>query len=549
MVDYRQLKDARPAVWTEGGTKAASIGRDMDQYAEDVGKYGNDLDRAWQGNDAVAARHSIVEASRDYVQAQVAFTAMGEILGRLAHDVTEAQKMLNAAEDHAARVPAKIHPDGSVTADPPPEARKSDGWMASIRQGVEAVADEIKRALELANKADKDAAKALAAITTPEAPNVDPLTALQTRPEGHDGQPPTPDEVKKWWDGLSEEEQESLKNEYPGIVGNMDGIPTTDRDDANRVTLDYAREQNDRDIAGAKAELDRLRHEVGEGKLDPFDPRLDAARQKIEDLEAKKHGLDAIDARLNDGSKPQAHLLSLDPQNDGKAAVAIGNPDKADNVATYVPGTGGGLNDGFKTDIDRADQMQKDAAGRDPSKTTASIVWQGYDSPDELTDATDPKYRHQAADDLARFQQGLRTTNEHGPDHSRNTLLGHSYGASVVGTAAEKHDLKVDNLVQVAAPGSGQDHGTTAADYKGHPKVYASTGNLDVINLARGLHGADTVSHGYGANVFDGGYTGHTGYWNDDAYNESVSKIVTGTGGEVGNIPPEQFSKYRAPHR
>lgn len=544
MVDYRQLKEARPAVWTEGGAKSASIGRDMDQYAEDVGKYANDLDRAWQGNDAVAARHSIMECSRDYVQAQVAFTAMGEVLSRLAHDVSEAQKILGAAEDYAARVPATIHPDGSVTADPPPEARRSDGWMASIQKGVEAVADEIERALELANKADRDAAKALAAIKTPEAPNVDPLTALQNRPEGENGQPPTPEENKKWWDGLTEEEQESLKNEYPGIIGNTDGIPTTDRDDANRVTLDYAREKADADLKKAGEDLRALMTDEGPNKLQPGDPRLQAAQDRYDAALERKNALDGLDKRLNDPTKDRAYLLALDTQGNGKAAVAVGNPDTAKNVATYVPGTGGGLNTGYLIDVDRADAMRRDAG-----KDTATIAWQGYDAPQwNLPGPADDSYYKKAPEAVRDFQQGLRATHQGEP--SNNTIMGHSYGATVVSHAAQKYDLGVQNVVQIASPGEGatQDvHG-----YKGHPPPtsWATEAPGDPVGDL-GVHGQDATSDYTRNRQFDSDgnnpITAHTGYWDrSNQFRDHIRDIITGNGDRVpyhvGDWEPPDYS-------
>lgn len=542
MVDYAELKNADPERWTRAAEKAGRVGRDLDQFAEDVLKQSRDLGQVWKGKDADAARQELTGHGRDYEQAQVAYLGVEKALGALAHKVTEAKKILDAAEDYAARVPAVIRPDGSVVANPPPEARRSDGWMASIRQGTQTVADELRRALELANAADREAASALARLETPDAPNADPLTALQNKPQGKDGKGPTPEEIKKWWDGLSESEQEALKNEYPGQIGNLDGVPATDRDDANRISLGESKTALDADVKKAEEELKRLQIDASEGRLNPFDPKIDAAQARLDELKSKQDAFEAIDRRINDPDKKEALLLAFDPANDGKAAIAVGNPDTADNVLTYVPGTGGGLNSAFGTDIDRADKGYDAATAADPSKSTSSIVWQGYDAPDTLPDATGPDYRREAPEALRDFQHGLRATHE-GPEQSRNTVLGHSYGGSTVGTAAEKYDLKADNIVQVAAPGSGQDHGTTAKDYQGNPQVYSTRGGLDVISAAKELHGTDTNSAEYGAKVFDSGFVGHTGYWDSDSYNESVGKIVTGKG-DVGEVPRADFDDY-----
>ena len=42
--------------------------------------------------------------------------------------------------------------------------------------------------------------------------------------------------VAKWWDGLSAQERRTLMNEVPLVVGNLDGVPITDRVAANAIS-------------------------------------------------------------------------------------------------------------------------------------------------------------------------------------------------------------------------------------------------------------------------------------------------------------------------
>jgi len=533
VVDYAELKNADPERLTRAAEKAGRVGRDLDQFAEDVLKQGRALGGTWTGKDADAAVQELTRHGRDYTQAHVAYLGVEKAMGTLGQKVTAAKKILDAAEDYAATVPATIDADGRVTAHPPPEARKSDGWMASISQGVKTVAAELQRALDMANAADTEAASALAGLEMPDAPDADPLTALGTMPTGDKA---TPAAIKKWWDSLSENERELLKNEYPDKVGALDGVPAVDRDDANRILLDERRNGVDEQIKGIEDELTRT----------PADsPAADYMREKLEKLKQEKDNLDNLRQRLDDPNKKEAFLLKFDPADDGRVILAVGNPDKADNVLTHVPGTGGGFNDGFREDIRRADIEQRDAEAADPSKSTSAIVWQDYDAPGDLLSAGDPSYADDAADDLRDFQHGLRETHEGEP--SRNTLLGHSYGSTTVGNAAENANLKIDDLVLVASPGSGQGLGGDAGDFadvgadkgdrsgltKDH--VWAARGNADIIAPISGVPqlGPDPMEDGYGARTFESGTASHTSYWDDDHFRRNLSRIVTGRHDDV----------------
>ncbi|WSC92429.1 alpha/beta hydrolase family protein [Streptomyces sp. NBC_01754] len=75
----------------------------------------------------------------------------------------------------------------------------------------------------------------------------------------------------------------------------------------------------------------------------------------------------------------QPYLLGFDDKNHGHVIMSIGNPDTADNVTTYVPGTGAKLS-GVNGELGRAELLQAKAAATDPLHTTASIMWLGYDA-------------------------------------------------------------------------------------------------------------------------------------------------------------------------
>ncbi|GGL12906.1 hypothetical protein GCM10012284_54450 [Mangrovihabitans endophyticus] len=96
--------------------------------------------------------------------------------------------------------------------------------------------------------------------------------------------------------------------------------------------------------------------------------------------------------------------------------------------------------------------MAGDATLYAPDASTSAVFWLGYDAPDSIPQAGSSTYAEDAADDLDRFQTGLRATHD-GDTPSRNTVLGHSYGSTVIGHAAQNPAINADALVFVASPG------------------------------------------------------------------------------------------------
>jgi hypothetical protein len=88
------------------------------------------------------------------------------------------------------------------------------------------------------------------------------------------------------------------------------------------------------------------------------------------------------------------------------------------------------------------------------SPSTSVITWDGYAAPQSIfPQAAEDKWADGAKQDLDRFQDGLRASHEGAPAH--NTVIGHSYGTTVVGHAARDGDLNADDVVFVASPGVG----------------------------------------------------------------------------------------------
>ncbi|MBB5866977.1 hypothetical protein F4553_000356 [Allocatelliglobosispora scoriae] len=285
-----------------------------------------------------------------------------------------------------------------------------------------------------------------------------------------------PAAVRDWWAGLTQRQREDLMHHQPQRIGALDGIPAADRDTANRVLLEQLL------------------------RKDPHNP-----------------GLDALHDRLAGKHDPRAYLLGLAANGDGRAIVAINNPDESANVITYVPGTGADLSK-IDGDLVRADRMAADANQLDPTRQTSAVLWLGYDAPDSIVpDAMNPGYAENAAGGLSRFQDGLRITHEGEPSH--NSIIGHSYGSTTVGIAGRDQGLAVDDMIFVGSPGVGVDNAgdlgissdhvwsTTAANdpiqYAVVPHPLAPIPSV-IVNEARGelIHGLNPSRDEFGAHVF-----------------------------------------------
>ncbi|MEH1102688.1 alpha/beta hydrolase, partial [Micromonospora sp. CPCC 205561] len=343
--------------------------------------------------------------------------------------------------------------------------------------------------------------------------------------------------VRAWWAGLGTAQRRWLVVHEPGRVGRLDGVPAAARDQANRLLLGARREE-------LLAERRRLLGRVPRGTVE-LAGLLRAGRALA--------GLDALAARLAGDERPRAYLLGLGTTGEGRAVVSLGNPDRSARVLTYVPGMTSGLDDA-PDELGRAGRVLARCAAVAPEEEAAAVLWLDYDAPDFLHEAAWPGQARDAGPALHRFQEGLRATHD-GPA-GRQTVLGHSYGSLVVGTAARDHGLAADALVFVGSPGVGVAH----AGELGLPpgQVWASTAPDDVIRLARPpdelirralldpppfgpgggppgppgrelWFGQDPSHPGFGGRTFPSGRHGHTGYWAaDNPTLDGMARVVLG---------------------
>lgn len=467
---------------------------------------------SWTGQTAevaALARERQAQAYEDTAQAGEAFTRE---LFTASDGIVELKTAIADAEGLAARYDIRIGDDGSLSWQSNPDLLPEE--QDALRQARTQLSTvDIPAIMARAELID-------AALAADIARAQQPLVRLDAKGNQVDRlQPPagaSPEEINAWWDGLSDDERAELIATNPALVGPTDGIPAEFRDQANRVLLKDKRRW---------LESERVRLE---GLIAPLrGPGSTAARMKLQGelaaVNGKLSGIDAIKKRLTKGDaasddSDRYYLMQIQHSVDGQAIVARGNPDTADNVVTYIPGTGSGLST-IEGDLERSDLMQGAAKASEPSESTSVITYMGYNAPAGLTNATQQSYAHEAKLDLDRFQDGLRATHEGAPSH--NTVLGHSYGSVVAAVGAHETGLAVDNVVMVASPGGVYDH----ASELGVDNVYATIADQDPVDN-QPFHGPDTDSRDYGADVFESSPSksrspdilntaAHSEYWDD----------------------------------
>ncbi|MFJ1544060.1 alpha/beta hydrolase [Streptomyces sp. NPDC088246] len=323
-----------------------------------------------------------------------------------------------------------------------------------------------------------------------------------------------PQHTADWWAGLTSDQRDFYLAAFPDQIGKLDGLPTATRDDANRAVLDM--QLND--------------YALREGDLGYHE------RDSYRSLSALKDRLDREDTAP---AHKQLYLLGFDTSKDGRAIVAVGNPDTARHTAVQVPGTSNQL-DNVGGQIDRAAKLQG-AAGRwsaNGATDVAVVYWLDYNAPEanldsvkkaELNLGVATQGRAQdGAGDLRDFTHGLRAA--HQGERSHLTVLSHSYGSTVAGAAdAGGRGLDADDMVAVGSPGMTVDR---ADQLHIDPKhMYVGTADNDPVSnyLSGATLGADPKESEFGAQHMYVDTKDHGGYWNDGSKSlENQGRIIAG---------------------
>lgn len=376
------------------------------------------------------------------------------------------------------------------------------------------------------------------------------------------GDDPEPDEVQRFFAGLSPVEGERLATERAEAMGNLDGAPAALRDMANRQLM--------------QRDLQKLEAKAQTGKLTSLES------QALENIRAAQRSIATIehetDART--GEPLTAQLYEYDPwafEGDGRAAVSVGDLGAADHVAVTVSGFGLEM-----ARMDATDSLnifvESQASALGSGDRVAVLAWVGYDAPSggllrgDAAGVVTQRMARAGAERLVDSVDGLHAMR--GGDATHLTVIGHSYGATTATIAADEFDLAVGDLILLGSPGTGRasdandlttgrDHTWVGSASRDFVTSLGVTGAMDPTQVLAAVHGvppellgadpaeddfhaqrfqAENIDRGDGWNITDHLSDRYFGEGTESLYNVAV--IVTGAYDGVLHAEPRRDPWY-----
>lgn len=435
----------------------------------------------WGGDTATAAKHANAQIRQDLDAHGAEAIIVAQAASRAANGIEHVQHELAALQIMAADRRLAIDPLADLIV-PGPGLADFDERMSIDQRQLQPM---LNRIVSEANSVNRELATAINMADgdqpIPPGPH-DNRPAIQRAPTNP---PPTDTQAfHDLWGALTPEEKDWLYA-HDHAIGDRPGMDFVDKDHYNRRYLGEL-------IAATQAERDRLAGEHPDWVDNPFPAELDGSlpdgwtqwRKRWDRVNHTLDGYRAVQNGLTAHDGVPCYLGFIDAE--GHAAISIGDPDHAKRTALLVPGTGQDLAR-WRYNDEKSTAMFKAALAADPGlqKSDLSVTtWLGYDRPMTLFEAAWPDRAHRGADPLVRFEDGMRVS--HVGPRAVNTVIGHSYGAVVIGGAAsDGHHLAADNVVSVGGPGMLVKH---AADLHLDPgaTVYAMRARNDIIQLAHG---------------------------------------------------------------
>ncbi|MFH9499279.1 alpha/beta hydrolase [Streptomyces globisporus] len=597
-MDLATLKAFKPSEYEEAADGYRATG-DMASEAKDAidNRIGLGLRSEVKGDAAGAAHEQLKKLSKNFHYVQTECGLVSTALNGFAFDVAAAKRKLEAAMEDARADGCTVNANGSVSypaGKKPGEEKTADGGTVSGSAGGSPTSDALERqavnihpnphygrALEYANRI-ADALEEATDADTKWAPKLRALKADDDLEVSHRDwadvksdtggvreagksyfdslpEPPkdgTPKDNAAWWKGLSPEEQAAWLSAQPGTVGALDGLPAPVRDEANRVVLaeQYARVQMELNTIPNPPSNEwtsiSARGYASVVRTDEWMEWHNKYGDRYERLTNSSIGMEKIQERFDktgDEGLPEAYLLGFSTEGNGRAILANGNPDTADHQAVYVPGTTSNLGS-VGGDINRMVETWRVASEEADGDSVSTITWLGYDAPQNIVlDSPFSHYADDGAPAYNRFIDGLDASRAVDSDPHR-TAIGHSYGTTLIGSAARQGELNVDDVIFAGSPGVQVSKAEQLDVPEGHVWNQEAKGDA-VPDIGRYGHGGTDWDGAwiipsdplFGANQMFTDTEGHSDYWKegtDSLRNQAL--VVAGRGDdlELKPVPP-----------
>lgn len=505
----------------------------------------------WEGDAAAAAQARALAEHLSGSELATAVDAYSDAFGIAARELDAVRTSALTVVDSAVARGFEVLDDGSVVA---PTSATGDGVVdlllqSDFEQKAREIEDQLTPLLVAAADTDESCAERLRkAVETVLGLQRDPGAAPQPDSpqvraivDGHSALPDDPAALADFWGELTQADKDGLAAWDP-TIGNRDGLPAVDKSRYNALLLTTLT-SDARDLLGA---VEARHPDWMEDRNLPLESRsysgedADQLREYsrwLDDRDAAEEmvvGYQTVQTQLAREGAP-TFLLNIDDK--GRGALALNNPDVAANVATYVPGTSTVLAS-IGRDMTRAENLL-DTANMVSRGPNSVITWLGYTAPPDLHDATSERFADAGAVRLDRFQDGLRAAHEGMPAH--NTVIGHSYGNTVIGHAMrDGAALDVDDVVFVGSHGAGVQRADELTFYgldpsENAPHVYATAGPGDwTADIAPDVHGSNPAAPYFGATTFGTGDTGpssHDNYFDrGNQALDAMGAIIVGRG-------------------
>lgn len=501
----------------------------------------------WGGVAATAAKDAIGKTRKDLDAHGNEALSVANAARAAADEIDRVQAELRALKNDAEALGMAVDPvSGQVVAGP---GFKGNAMELLLKQ--QQLQPRLDKIIADANQVDTALANAIhmadGSTPIPDAPhdNRPEIQAALSKPLPTDDQ-----EFEDLWNQLTPEEKDWLYQQDPFIANNP-GMPWDPPDGLGKDH--YNRRHLDSLISDAQADVDRLQQQFGDlggRNAESLRPQLDAALYRLNGYKAVHAEANPPKYLANGQPNPEAavprYLGLLDDQ--GHAAVTLQNPDHAKVTATFVPGTGQDTN-AIQGSVDKSQAMYRATLDADSSLRPEDVsvtTWMDYNRPMNLAEAANPLPAYSDGTRLDAFQNGLRVTHD-GPA-SLNTVIGHSYGSTLVGGAASYgHELDADNVIAVGSPGMLVAN-AEQLNLPAGAHVYATRAEHDIISLATGMTlGRDPTAGGFGATVLEAApgksfdpwgilpsVDAHSSYWSQgNPALVSMGKVIAGV-----NQPP-----------